>query len=392
MPLLGQCVTETSISADHVSSEGKPLVRSMTGTDSTDCLVPDARDQITAAACLAPSPDNNQPWAMHWEGNCLEVLHVRQRSVKSDVDDLFSWLAIGAAVENISLAASKLGLRAEVAWHRRPFVTRGEREHVATVRLESGQAHDPLEAHLAQRVTNRHPYDKTSQLASRTVEQLNRSIADTTVHAHWLAGPKSIRAVARLIQTADRIRFENQSFHEELHSVLRFTIEQVEATRDGLDVRTLELPAGIVPVLRFLRPWRRMQCMNRLGLSWSFAKVAEKQVRASAAVVILSTEQRSDEAFLDAGRAMQRFWLQATAKRVAFQPLGSLPLFLLALERVPSRFTPRHARRLQQAKSDLNNLVPGLAQKTPVMVMRLGHALSEPSNRSMRYGKEKIGE
>ena len=41
--------------------------------------------------------------------------------------------------------------------------------------------------------------------------------------------------------------------------MIRYTPEEVEERRDGLDIRTLEIPRPLWPVLRFLRPWRRMR-------------------------------------------------------------------------------------------------------------------------------------
>lgn len=50
---------------------------------------------LIEAAGQAPSPDNNQPWAFRPHGDAVDVLHCRSRAIASDVDDLFSWIAVG---------------------------------------------------------------------------------------------------------------------------------------------------------------------------------------------------------------------------------------------------------------------------------------------------------
>ena len=59
----------------------------------------------TAASC-APSPDNNQPWAFCRQAESIDVWHCRSRALPSDARDMFSWISLGAAIENIVLAAS----------------------------------------------------------------------------------------------------------------------------------------------------------------------------------------------------------------------------------------------------------------------------------------------
>ena len=72
-------------------------------------------EELVHAASLAPSPDNNQPWRFEQndEGELL-LLHDRTRVLPSDVDDMFSRIALGAALENLCLAAGRHGWRALV--------------------------------------------------------------------------------------------------------------------------------------------------------------------------------------------------------------------------------------------------------------------------------------
>src|SRR5262245_34126354 len=61
---------------------------------------------MVEAAVLAPSPDNNQPWAFQIRENSEILLyHDVSRALPSDVGYMFSLIALGAALENLCIAA-----------------------------------------------------------------------------------------------------------------------------------------------------------------------------------------------------------------------------------------------------------------------------------------------
>ena len=127
---------------------------------------------------------------------------------------------------------------------------------------------------------------------------------------------------------SDLIRFQYEPFHNELFRQLRFTVKEAEQTRDGLDVRTLELPPGAGWLLRKLQPWKRMRKIHQLGLGRFLTMPSALAVKRSGAIGLLSVNKAKAEPFLHGGMALERLWLTATAFNLAVQPLGSLPIFL----------------------------------------------------------------
>ena len=206
----------------------------------------------------------------------------------------------------------------------------------------------------------------------------------------WLTDSADLQALSKLVAISDRIRFEHQPFHEEFHKVLRYGDDEARRTGDGLELKSLEIPAIAGPLMRWLRPWKRMRLANRFGMSRMFARYSVKQIRRSAAVGLLTTTDRSDRGYLQAGRSFERIWLAATAEDLAFQPLGGLPLFLtkLQVEGVGS-FLPEHAARLQERVEPFDELFPGAKGETLVMLFRIGQA-KPPSARSYRFANEQI--
>ena len=60
---------------------------------------------VVEHGCLAPSGGNCQPWKFYADGAQLWVVHDRERSKSLlDADSRGSFLALGAAIENISIA------------------------------------------------------------------------------------------------------------------------------------------------------------------------------------------------------------------------------------------------------------------------------------------------
>ena len=346
-------------------------------------------DELVHAAGTAPSPDNNQPWAFHRREDAVDVLHVRPRAIASDVRDLFSWIAMGAAIENLSLAASLHSLVTDVEYHERPFTASSDGEQIATVRLRDGGIPDPLARCIKRRITNRRLY-KRRPIHPHDLNSLAVTLRDQNTQVDWLTGRNDLATLANLVVTADRIRFEHRPFHEEFHSVLRFGDDQARRTLDGLDLRTLEIPRIAWPILRWLRPWSRMSLANRFGMSRLFARYSFKQVIHSGAVGLLTTSDASDRGLLESGRDFQRLWLAATAQGLAFQPLGSLPIFLARLKYDGSDlFLPRHAAALKQVAGPFQHLFPSAEHQLPIMLFRIGHAKA-PSARSYRYLPQRI--
>ena len=352
-------------------------------------VTPQLFKQLCEAASRAPSPDNNQPWAFRACEGRVDVFHCRDRALPSDVRDMFSWTALGAAIENIVLSASTTGLASQVEYNGRPFARNDGLEHVATIQFSEGSPVDPLADWIDARTTNRKLYSSTP-IESEVLARLSDSVTDPDSKITWLSQRADLKQLAKLIGVADRIRFEYRPFHEEFHEVLRYDDEQARRSGDGLDLKTLETPAIAGTMFRWLRPWKRMALANRFGLSRLFADYSAKQVKRSGAIGLLTTSELSDQGYLEAGRSLQRIWLASTKAGLAFQPLGGLPLFLTKLgEAGTDTFLPKHAHRLQRAVEPFHRLFPASRDAALVLLFRIGSANS-PSARSYRYSIEKI--
>lgn len=327
---------------------------------------------VVAAGVAAPSPDDNQPWRFRWHEDTLTIFLDRGQALPSDVHHMFDLMSAGAVVENMTLAATQHGLGTELEplWDADDSTTF---PRVAQVRFSPGARPDPLAEAIPARCTNRLLYAK-KPLSEHDWERLKAAVAAfPDVHLHIIADRWQLKALARLVMLADRFRFEYPAFHAEIFRQLRFTAEEAERTRDGLDFRTLALPPGSKLVIRALRSWRLMSRLNRLGLSRALTWPSYGSVLRSGGAVLLSVPEFTFAHILAAGRAFERLWLGATQLGLALHPLGSLPIFIAHEEILDGvKLTPQHRQLARRLAGSLRDWQPGLKGRVLVMVARLG--------------------
>lgn len=347
--------------------------------------------ELARAAVLAPSPDNNQPWRFVSRGDCLEFCLDPGRSLPSDVNSMYDLMGLGSAIENACLAARQIGYRPQVEYAAVPEdADPQDPRPVATLRFSPGGNPDPLFAHVEARCTCRKLYSRRAP-ADRSLAGLAEAAEGfPEVQLDWVTDRPRIRAFARLVAVSDRFRFEYEPFHREIFRQLRFSAEEAERTRDGLDVRAMELPPGACLVLRLLRPWRRVRTLNRLGLGRLLSLPSVLSVWKSGALGVLSIPEPGSRWFLEGGRAMQRIWLAAAGEGLALQPLGSPAIFIGQMEQLGGRnLTPAHQQLSHRLAARFRQLVPAAAGRTLLLAFRIGQA-AEPSVRALRRPAEEV--
>ena len=74
---------------------------------------------------------------------------------------------------------------------------------------------------------------------------------DYDLHADASAAGKA--KIASVLGEADVVRTFDRRFHDQMLSEMRWTPEEAERTRDGIDIYTLELPKGAMTGLKLMR-------------------------------------------------------------------------------------------------------------------------------------------
>ena len=349
------------------------------------------QEKLIEAAILAPTPDNNQPWCFAVRDERLLIFLDPARTLPSDVNSMFDLVGLGAAIENACIAARQAGYQPNVEVVDCPAeVLKDPARPVASIAFTPGGQPDPLHPYLATRCTCRRLYS-TKPVPAESLAQLAAAAEQAgPVRIDWVTDRSQISELARLLATSDLIRFQYEPFHDELFRQLRFTTQEAEQTRDGLDLRTLELPPGVGWLLHKLQPWKRMRKVHQLGLGPLLTMPSALAVRRSGAVGLLSVIEAKMEPFLKGGVAFERLWLTATSLNLALQPLGSLPIFLAHWQQLGgSRLSSAHLARVQHLADRLRTLLPDVREGVLQIMFRIGESHC-PKCRSLRRRVEEV--
>lgn len=337
-------------------------------------LTPATLDYLVRAAVQAPSGDNAQPWRFRRCDAGVEI-HLHRDSDRSffNVRQTASVIACGAAVENVALAASSLGLKAHATLLPDPT----QDDLMASVHLEPGSpAADPLSRYIWTRCTNRRPFSKRplpDWVQSDLCERISEYHA---ARLHLIEGRAQLHKLARLIYLADRIRTEHQGLHEHFTSMVRFDEKEAQARRDGLPLPNLEAGMAGGLFLRLTKPWAAMRAANAVGLGRMVALHSAKGILDSGAAGLITVEGMEPRDFLLGGRALQRVWLAMEHHGLQMQPMTAVTLFWLRwLWEGSASFSEKHRKILEKVWIGLRGLFTEVDFETQglVMLFRVGY-------------------
>ncbi len=335
---------------------------------------------LVAAAVAAPSGDNVQPWRFSRNGDTLRVHMVAEADTSFfNIRQIATQISCGAAVENIVVAASELGLSADV---RLPGAIGGD-GLIAEVGLDRGASEaDPLCEVIWERCTNRRLF-KRKEISTGLVGRFAAEAERLGCRLHTVRGREDLKALGRLVFQADRIRTEHQGLHEHFAHMVRFTPQEAEQTRDGLPLKNLYGGFAGEQFLKLTRPWSAMRVANAIGAGRMVAMHSARGIVNSGAVCLLTAPGFGWADFVNGGRALERCWLKLTALGLAMQPMTAITLFRLRWDMEGEQaFSPRHGKMLKALWPEFDALFPAVdfSREGPVMLFRIGYA------RPIRYG------
>ena len=299
-----------------------PALQPWSLPDSLPANATEATRALVGAAVLAPSYFNAQPWRFEVEPAEVRVLLDPQRTLPlSDPDQRFAQMSLGAALENLLVAAR--------AWGQQPsvrYLPSGASPRQNSALVAAAVSWQPAErardrllySALTERRSNPHPYDgRAIAIQSRT--QLLAQVGEE-VRVHWLEDRDEVRAVADIAHDGVEAVMADRRAQAERSAWMRGSDGDVREHGDGMTAERMGLggPARWIAG-HSLRPDSRFYGWG----SSSLAKDTRDLVRSSGAVALLTLPQRSDAGWLLGGQAYERFALRAATLGVAQHPLAS---------------------------------------------------------------------
>ena len=346
--------------------------------------------QLVSAALLAPSAGNNQPWKWVANKGRLYLFHDEKHSISwGDFDNITSNIAFGTAIENLKIEASKLGF--EVVYTLLP--------NPDYKRLVAAFSFIPAEASylpelapaISQRLTNRKKGSK-AKIADDILKTLTRSVGtDSDASIQIIEDREKIDAIAEIVAGVERVRFLHPQGHHDFYTKeVRWTSETVHSTKDGLDIKSLELSESDRTGLLIASSPEVIKLLNRWGGGSAFEKLSREGIKSSSAIGLITMPTYSAKNFIKGGEAVQRVWLQANLQNLSFHPI-SAPLFLFArLNQGNGAELNASARTaLEKLQKELEVIFPQLSKQQGVFMFRLSYA-DEASVRSLRKPLDEI--
>jgi nitroreductase len=295
-------------------------------------------------ATLAASSHNTQPWRFRIGASRIDILpDFSRRTPVVDPDDHHLFASLGCAAANLALAAGARGRPGEIRFDPAndgsvAFVFGGE--------PDTGSA---LFDAIPRRQSTRAIYDGRP-VSVPDMQALAAAAAVPGVDLVLITDRPQIDRVRDLVVAGNTVQVADPAFVRELKAWLRFSPRQAMETGDGLFAASSGNPA--------LPAW-----LGPLAFGLVFTADAEnekcaRQLASSAGVAVFVARQDDREHWVLAGRACQRFALQATA-------LGLKHAFINQPVEVAS------------LRPELAALV-GLPGRRPDLVMRFGHGPALP--------------
>ncbi len=304
---------------------------------------PELRDFIRYAT-LAPNGHNTQPWRFQTNGQQIRIVpDFARRTPIVDPDDHHIFFSLGAAAENLALACAARGRPGETS-----FSAAGDGSVVFT--FSGGAAPEPaLFDAIPRRQSTRAVYD--GRAVSATDLQILAKAAETPgVDLMLITDRGQMDRVRDFVLAGNSAQLADPAFVRELKSWIRFSPRQAMTNGDGLFAAASGNPA----LPDWLGPTLFAMVLKPDADNEKYAR----QIRSSAGLAVFVSERDDKEHWVRAGRACQRFALQATA-------LGMKHAFINQPVEVAS------------LRPELAALV-GLPGRRPDVVMRFGYGEALP--------------
>ncbi len=304
--------------------------------------------ELLRAATLAANSHNTQPWQFSVSDRLITIRpDLARRCPAVDPDDHHLFASLGCAAENIVHAAAAMGLKAE------PIVVSANEGRIDIALDPALVSSFRLAAAISERQCTRAAYD------GRPVPTDHLRLIETAgqmqdVRCLLLTDAAKMGAVLDYVIQGNTAQMRDPAFMAELKAWIRFNDADAIEARDGLSARSSGQPS--------LPTWLARPLLPFVLTARSENDKHAKHIRSSAGVAVFYSAKSDRAHWVAAGRAYQRFALEATA-------LGLKHAFINQPVEVP------HLR--SQFAAFL-----GIGDQRPDLVVRFGYGTAMP--RSLR--------
>ena len=275
---------------------------------------------LVGAATLAPSPHNAQAWQFRLMRNRIDLLADRSRTTGAiDPFERELYIGLGAALENLVLAARARGFAASVT-----LLPEGPHStHAARIELARSPARpSDLYHQIAKRHSNRYPYVRGKDVPRAALAAMSALATTGTadVRVLWFADKAQREQVGELLVAATAALIADSDQSESDYAWFRQSWDEIQTRRDGITVDA----AGLSDLTAALAKILPAQSRTATDDAWLTA-TRDRQTKTAAAYGIVAVREATDNRQrLDGGRLLERIHLWTAAHGLALQHMNQL--------------------------------------------------------------------
>ncbi|KAK0111118.1 hypothetical protein ONS95_001494 [Cadophora gregata] len=347
--------------------------------DFTGVLQRSEAEYIVAHGCLAPSGGNSQAWHFTLrEGRIDCSIPTTYKWTHLDFEGRSLFVAMGAGIQNIVLAARSIGLQAEVL----PSTEKCSGEVCSITFNRMAPVQERLFTAIPKRITNRQQARVGTSLSDAKIQSLIDTAKRWGAKLTVVTNEDQKRKVANVIGTVDRIRMLHPGLHEDLGNEIQWTREEAHNTGRGIGIDTLGLDTTDRVGAYLMSSWPVMEVLRDLNLGEDLKRMGGGFK--CNAFALLTMPEKGLQSYLQGGRAMEEVWLEATLQNIGFCPSSSSPFMFARLEEGGEDiYSENEKRALQAARKEFLEVLPEADKECEVLLFRLSEAAA-PETRSLR--------
>lgn len=360
----------------------------------------------------APSGDNIQPYRIEVcdEHSCIIRAFDTRDSIVYDLQGSVSKISLGCLIENFAIAAESFGYQLTSTLIDNQFgmppshndYSRNPSVKIA-IRPAKKLSFHPLFPYIQSRTVQRASMNQKS--ISNDYKALLEGILPDEYEVKWFEGTPKKLQIAKLMYQNATTRLSMREGYEVHSKIIEFTSvskdKSLEKNMNAVFSKD-KLPAYSLGVDRLtlwltkwaMKSWPRFNFIERYCFGTVWAKLLmdfKTSIHCGAHFVIVAKKPPSClEDYIDAGRAIQRFWLQASKLKLGFQPEYS-PIIFSEYIRDNIAFTENEStnRNAHQVDKKFRQLIGEKQFDNAVFMGRVGYS-TLPRSRTTRLSLDEL--
>ena len=260
--------------------------------------------KILEAGAQAPSGDNSQPWRFSVKENTITVFNSPEKDNPIfNFKSRGTYVAHGALLENMRIAAGEFGYAAEIKLFPDPV----RPEITAEVFLSPASRVSKFYPHIFKRATNRKPYQ--NKLLTHDERDAIRTAASGFGAELFLEEGSGKAVVGKAVSMNEVVMLTHTELRRLFFKDVRWTEAEERVAKAGLYLKTMELAPPQAAIFKLLSYPKAAAVLNALGLPWFIARENSKIYSSGSALGVLVIDREEPEDFVRVGMATQRMWL-----------------------------------------------------------------------------------